>query len=155
MASIAFLLQDEFKELSIDINKVITMCLFHDLGEVVTGDIPAWKKTDKDREIEAQELIKLLNSFPKSIREKLEPLLAEFEEQSTIESKVAKAIDKFETIIQHNEANISTWTEKECVNHTANFHYLDKYLLNNFLKELKEELHSQMWEKVKNKPISS
>ena len=46
----AFLLRNEFPEL--DIDKVIRMCLIHDLGECFTGDIPTFKKTDRDRDIE-------------------------------------------------------------------------------------------------------
>ena len=34
----AFFLQDEFPQA--DMNKVITMCMIHDLGEAFTGDIP-------------------------------------------------------------------------------------------------------------------
>ena len=32
--------QDEFLEA--DIDKVIQMCIFHDMGEAITGDIPAF-----------------------------------------------------------------------------------------------------------------
>ena len=39
----AWLVKDEFPDC--DIDKVIKMCLFHDLGEAVTGDIPAFVKT--------------------------------------------------------------------------------------------------------------
>ena len=42
----AYLLQDEFPDL--DMNKVIKMCLIHDLGECFTGDIPTFEKTDED-----------------------------------------------------------------------------------------------------------
>ena len=44
----AFLLRHEFPEL--DIDKVVDMCLIHDLGECFTGDIPTFIKTDDDRE---------------------------------------------------------------------------------------------------------
>ena len=42
----AFLLRDEFPEL--DMDKVLRMCLIHDLGECFTGDIPAFDKTADD-----------------------------------------------------------------------------------------------------------
>ena len=41
----AYLLQDEFPDL--DMNKVIKMCLIHDLGECFTGDIPIFEKPMK------------------------------------------------------------------------------------------------------------
>ena len=46
LALMAFWLKDEFPEL--DINRVIQMCLIHDLGEAFTGDIPVFDKTDSD-----------------------------------------------------------------------------------------------------------
>ncbi|SFT64756.1 HD domain-containing protein [Lachnospiraceae bacterium XBD2001] len=39
----AFLLRHEFPD--VDINKVVDMCLIHDLGECFTGDIPTFIKT--------------------------------------------------------------------------------------------------------------
>ena len=46
----ASLLRHEFPDL--DMDKVVTMCLIHDLGECFTGDIPTFIKTDADRETE-------------------------------------------------------------------------------------------------------
>ena len=40
----ALLLRREFPEL--DMDKVVAMCLIHDLGECFTGDIPAFLKTN-------------------------------------------------------------------------------------------------------------
>ena len=46
----AWLVKEEFPDC--DMDKVMRMSLFHDLGEAVTGDIPAFVKTDSDREVE-------------------------------------------------------------------------------------------------------
>ena len=51
----AYWMEDEFPE--VDINKVIKMCLIHDLGECFTGDIPCFKKTEADEETEENLLI--------------------------------------------------------------------------------------------------
>lgn len=58
----AFLLKNEFPDL--DMNKVVDMCLIHDLGECFTGDIPTFVKTDKDRAAEASLLKQWLGSLP-------------------------------------------------------------------------------------------
>ena len=50
VALMAMLMEDEFPEL--DIDKVIRMCLIHDLGEAFTGDIPVFDKTAADEERE-------------------------------------------------------------------------------------------------------
>lgn len=51
MALMAYFMTDEFPEL--DMNKVIKMCLIHDLGECFTGDIPTFRKTQADEDREA------------------------------------------------------------------------------------------------------
>ena len=48
----AYFLQDEFPEA--DMNRVMEMCLVHDLGECFTGDIPTFVKTDADEQREEQ-----------------------------------------------------------------------------------------------------
>ncbi|MEI3220444.1 MAG: HD domain-containing protein [Lachnoclostridium sp.] len=37
-------------------DRVMELCLFHDIGEAVTGDIPAFEKTDSDEQREAMML---------------------------------------------------------------------------------------------------
>ena len=43
MTLMAFFVRDEFPQA--DMDKVMRMCLIHDLGEAFTGDIPAFEKT--------------------------------------------------------------------------------------------------------------
>lgn len=50
IALMAFFLRDEFPRL--DMDKVLQMCLIHDLGECFTGDIPAFDKTAADEAAE-------------------------------------------------------------------------------------------------------
>jgi putative hydrolase of HD superfamily len=50
VALMASLLRNELPD--VDIDKVVNMCLIHDLGECFTGDIPVFNKTDQDRDIE-------------------------------------------------------------------------------------------------------
>ena len=42
MTLMAFFLKEEFPEA--DMDKVIRMCIIHDLGEAFTGDIPRWSE---------------------------------------------------------------------------------------------------------------
>lgn len=107
----AFLLKDEFPEA--DVNKVICMCLIHDLGECFTGDIPVFKKTDEDRLKEEQMLSEWVDSLPKEVSERMRLLYEEMDEQTTLEAKIYKALDKLEALIQHNESPLSTWEDHE------------------------------------------
>ena len=58
----AYFMQDEFPEA--DIDKVIKMCMFHDMGEAITGDIPAFEKTSADSDHENNVLDELLDTLP-------------------------------------------------------------------------------------------
>ena len=120
----AWLVKEEFPDC--DMDKVMKMCLFHDLGEAVTGDIPAFVKTDDDRETEGDALTLLTAMLPEKERLELDELFGELERAETMEAKIVHALDKMETLIQHNEADIATWLpleydlqmtygEKECM----------------------------------------
>lgn len=107
----AYLLKDELGE--IDTDKVIRMCLIHDLGEAVTGDIPTFEKTSEHEKTEDQALDKLLGQLPEPLYTELTALLAEMKALQTKEAVVYKALDKLEAVISHNESDISTWLPLE------------------------------------------
>ena len=107
----ALLLKNEFED--VDFDKVISMCLIHDLGECFTGDIPTFVKSDSDRNTEDLLLEKWVKSFPDSISKMMTDLFFEMNEQKTMESKIYKALDKLEALIQHNESPLDTWSENE------------------------------------------
>ena len=107
----AYFMQDEFPEA--DIDKVIKMCMFHDMGEAITGDIPAFEKTSADSDNENHVMEELLDTLPEPYRTDLKDLFAEMEALETLEAKIYKALDKLEALIQHNEADLSTWIPLE------------------------------------------
>lgn len=107
----AWLLREEFQEL--DMDRVMEMCLFHDFGEAVTGDIPAFDKTKADEQTEERAVEGLLAGLPDPQREELTALFREMNEQQTPEAKLYKALDKLEAVIQHDEAELSTWLPLE------------------------------------------
>ncbi|MCM1057390.1 MAG: HD domain-containing protein [Firmicutes bacterium] len=111
LALMAYLIGDEFPDA--DIDRVIRMCLFHDMGEAVTGDIPCFEKTDRDEAVEEEAVAWLLKQLPAPYCETVGQLFREMEEQQTVEAKLYKALDKLEALIQHNEADISTWLPLE------------------------------------------
>ena len=107
----AMLCADEFPDL--DMNRVIRMCLIHDLGEAFTGDIPAFDKTDSDENVEEQKLFAWVDTLPEPTRREFRSLYAEMAALETKEARLYKALDKLETLIQHDEADISTWLPLE------------------------------------------
>ena len=111
LTMMAYFMQDEFPEA--DIDKVIKMCMFHDMGEAITGDIPAFEKTSADSDHEKHVMDELLDTLPEPYRTDLKELFAEMEALETLEAKIYKALDKLEALIQHNEADLSTWIPLE------------------------------------------
>lgn len=96
-----------------DMNKVIRMCLIHDLGEAFTGDIPSFDKTEADSKTEELALRQWVQTFPSPEREEWLALYEEMEAQQTQEARIYKALDKLEAVIQHDESDISTWLPLE------------------------------------------
>ena len=96
-----------------DMDKVIRMCLIHDLGEAFTGDIPSFDKTEADSKTEELALRQWVQTFPSPEREEWLALYEEMEAQQTQEAQIYKALDKLEAVIQHDESDISTWLPLE------------------------------------------
>ena len=107
----AMLLTKEFPEA--DMDKVIRMCLIHDLGECFTGDIPTFRKTAEDEEREERLLHEWVDTLPAPYGTEMRALYREMAAQETPESRIYKALDKFEAVIQHNESPIDTWEPRE------------------------------------------
>ncbi|MBQ9743720.1 MAG: HD domain-containing protein [Clostridia bacterium] len=111
LAVMAMLCKNEFP--GIDIDKVVKMCLVHDFGEALTGDIPAFLKTKENEKAEEVAVKSLLSTLPPSERTELITLFDEMNALSTPEAKLYKALDNIEAIISHNEAPLSTWLPRE------------------------------------------
>ena len=140
----AFFLRDEFPEA--DMNKVMEMCLIHDLGECFTGDIPTFLKTDADEAREEDLLFSWVRSLPEGVSEEMSALFEEMDAQQTLESKVYKALDKLEALIQHNESPIDTWSENEYeLNKTYAF---DTVAFSDWLTSLRQEVLKDTLEKI-------
>lgn len=140
----AFLLKREFPEA--DMDKVVSMCLIHDLGESFTGDIPTFIKTDTDRDTEDSLLNRWVRSLPEEVSETMLALYAEMAEQKTPEAKIYKSLDKLEALIQHNESPLETWSENE---YELNKVYAtDTVAFSDWLSELRAEILSDTLKKL-------
>ena len=107
----AYLVSDEFPDA--DLEKLMKMCLIHDLGEAFTGDIPTFEKSEKDEEKEASLLDEWVKQLPEPFASEMLTLYREMEERQTLEARIYKALDNLEALIQHNESDISTWIPLE------------------------------------------
>lgn len=144
MTLMAFFMRDEFTE--VDMDKVIKMCIIHDLGEVFTGDIPTFEKTSANEDTEENLLYTWVKTLPENYANEMISLYEEMAKRETIEAKVFKAIDGLEALIQHNVSDLSTWIPRE---YELNKTYADdKVAFSEYLKELREEVRKDTLEKL-------
>lgn len=90
-------------ELGVDAGRLLRICLVHDLAEALTGDLPATvaridgEKTARERAA----LAELTATLPERARATILALWEEYEAGATPEARMAKGLDKLETILQH------------------------------------------------------
>jgi putative hydrolase of HD superfamily len=89
----------------IDLSKLLRICLVHDLGEAISGDISAALQASLPNKAEQEraDLVQLVQPLPDAVRADLVALWDEYEAASSPEAKLAKGLDKLETILQHNQ----------------------------------------------------
>ena len=144
LALMAYWVSDEFPEL--DMNRVIKMCLIHDLGEAFTGDIPTFEKTAQDEQKETQLLFLWARSLPEPFGSEMCELYQEMDARKTPEAKLYKALDNLEAVIQHNESDIKTWLPNE---YELNLTYAnDKVSFSAYLIRLRELIRQDTQEKI-------
>ena len=144
LALTALFLRDEFPAL--DTDRVIRMCLIHDLGECFTGDIPSFLKSGGDEERERSALEAWVASLPAPYSVELKTLYAEMDALETDEARLYKALDKLEAVIQHNESDIATWLPRE---YELNLTYADENVaFSDYLKRLREEIRRETRDKI-------
>ena len=151
MTLMAFFIKDEFPD--VDMDKVIKMCIIHDLGEAFTGDIPAFEKTASNSETEEKLLYDWVRSLPPNYANEMIALYNEMEKRQTPEAKIYKAIDGLEALIQHNISDLSTWIPKE---YELNKTYAnDKVTFSDYLMKLREEIRKDTLIKLGELEVSS
>ncbi len=91
----------------IDLLRLLKICILHDLGEAVDGDVPApaqvgaKPKSDKER----RDFESLIDGLPDHIASEFLSLWDDYEYLQSSEAQVAKALDKIETLLQHNQGD--------------------------------------------------
>ncbi|MGN0481875.1 MAG: HD domain-containing protein [Lachnospiraceae bacterium] len=111
LCMMAYFIRDRFPDA--DMDKVVVMCMLHDMGEAFTGDIPAFNKTSKHEKTEEELLRGWVSKLPQPFCDELGALFEEMKAQQTFEAKLYKALDKMEAVIAHNESDIRTWLPLE------------------------------------------
>ena len=105
----ALVLRDHFPE--VDLARLLSICIVHDLGEAIGGDVPAPEQARRlaldpaagKAAQEREDLLTLVAPLPDAARSEILALWDEYEGAATPEARLAKALDKLETILQHTQ----------------------------------------------------
>jgi putative hydrolase of HD superfamily len=94
----------------IDLGRLLRMCLIHDLGEAIGGDVPAPAQVLAEPKAgqERADLLSLVEPLPDDARREIIQLWDEYEAASSPEARIAKGLDKLETILQHTQGRNPT-----------------------------------------------
>lgn len=114
IALMAVLLQ-EYAEKPVDVLKVMTMVLIHDLVEIDAGDTYAYDeegaKTKREREVQAAE--RIFGLLPEDQGLYFRSLWDEFEEYETADARYAHLLDNFQPFLLNNASKGVSWVEHQ------------------------------------------
>ena len=88
----------------LDVQAMLRMAILHDLGEAVTGDVPATEQRGDQRSRQAAEqaaLVQLTAPLPPRAGAALREAAAAYDAAETAEAQMMKGLDKLETLLQH------------------------------------------------------
>lgn len=114
MALMAILLK-EYAEEEVDVLRVITMVLIHDLVEIDAGDTyaydPVAATTKTERELQAAE--RIFSILPEDQGSYFRSLWDEFEAYESADAKYAHLLDNFQPLLLNHASGGISWVEHE------------------------------------------
>ncbi len=109
------LLMGEYANDTIDLLRVISMVLVHDIVELDAGDTYAYDEagnaTKRERELAAAD--RIFHILPEDQAEYLNDLWEEFEENITLESKFAHTLDNIQPMMLNDATDGKAWKEHQ------------------------------------------
>ncbi len=103
LSLMAMLFMDQLGD--VDSTKVLALCLVHDLGEALGGDVPAPEQLaggSKD-DVERRDLMTICEPLDAAMRAQIVGWWEEYVQAATPEARAVKALDKLETLLQHTQ----------------------------------------------------
>ena len=98
----------------VDLARVVTMLLIHDLPEVYAGDVPIYDEEARAAvaEAEAEAAERLFGKLPADQAREMLALWHEFERAETADARFAKAIDRLQPLLLHCAGDGRVWAER-------------------------------------------
>lgn len=114
-AALMAILLKEYANEDIDILKVVTMLLIHDIVEIDAGDAYAYdadaQLTQNEREVAAAD--RIFGMLPDDQRDEFRSLWEEFEARETAEAKFAHTMDNFQPVMLNDNTDGKRWVERQ------------------------------------------
>jgi putative hydrolase of HD superfamily len=111
MAMFALLLYKEIA-FEVDVAKVLTLILIHDLCEILAGDTFAYTPEHNDRERELEAAKQLFALLPVDLNDELLDGWKEFTFGNSPEARFARALDRMQGLAQNVFSSGRTWKER-------------------------------------------
>jgi putative hydrolase of HD superfamily len=109
------ILLSEYANEQMDVLKVISMLLIHDIVEIDAGDTYAYdtagNATKRERELAAAD--RIFNLLPEDQAEKMRSLWDEFEAYETIEARFAHTMDNMQPLMLNDATGGKAWREHQ------------------------------------------
>lgn len=87
----------------IDAGRLVAMLVVHDLAEAIDGDVPAPLQTGDKSAAERADLAELIAPLPAAVAARIAGLWEEYAAATTPEARLAKGLDRLETVLQHTQ----------------------------------------------------
>ena len=114
-AALMAIILKEYASEEIDILKVVTMLLIHDIVEIDAGDAYAYDEaaqvTQGEREKRAAD--RIFGILPEDQAREMKEMWEEFEARETAESKFAHTLDNFQPVMLNAATDGRRWSERD------------------------------------------
>jgi putative hydrolases of HD superfamily len=99
---------------AVDLGRVVTMLVIHDLVEVEVGDVPIYDEQARLDIMAAEQVaaVRLFARLPAAEGERLLGLWQEFEAAETADARFARAVDRLQPLLMHVASDGAAWAER-------------------------------------------
>jgi len=98
---------------AVDLSRVVTMLVIHDLVEVEAGDVPIYDEQLRLDIVAAEQraAVAMFGRLPPAQGDRLLELWHEFEDAQTDDARFARAIDRLQPLLLHWASDGAAWAE--------------------------------------------
>lgn len=151
MAMMAIAMEPDFVR-KYDMNRVLKMCLLHDLPEAIAHDIPLHEQNDVCRmEKRSQEACAINKIMGLLNNQSVFECFDEYEKRVSFESRLVKALDRLDTTVQHLCAKDLTYVGKYNDNFYWKLFFSDEFAAHFDFEPILRKVFDEIKQQVSNR----